>query len=118
MKKVLIVDRLLMQYRVDFFNRLKKNLFEKGIELHLIYGKSKKDKNTKNDETDIIWAKFIPNKTFYLGGKEIIWQPIRQELKKYDLVIVEYANRNLINYYLIFKRLFFKLKMAFWGHRK
>ena len=52
MKKVLIVDRLLMQYRVDFFNRLKQVLFAKGIELQLIYGKSNSKKNSKSDETD------------------------------------------------------------------
>lgn len=111
-----MLERLLLHHKIDFFNRLKEELYKRGIELSLIYGKSKEQKSSKNDERDMDWAEYYPNKTISIGGKEIIWQPVVKDLPKFDLVIVEYANRNLINYYMMLKRLVSGSKMAFWGH--
>ena len=104
------------QYRKDFFNQLKEALQKEDIDLELVYGKNKNSDSLKKDEVDIDWATYIPNKTFHIGKTEFIWQPCLKYLKDKDLVIVESANKLLINYYLMFSRHFAKYKLAFWGH--
>lgn len=116
MKKVLIIYKFLPQYRVDFFNKLREELLKDNIELQLIYGKLKNSDSLKKDEVDIEWAKFIPNKTWRLGRIELIWQPCLKHLKGQHLIIVEQANKLLINYYLMIARHFHSYKFAYWGH--
>ena len=116
MKKVAIVQRTLVQYRREFFDGLKNALAEEGVELTLIYGKQSKDEGLKNDEMDLEWGKYIPNITIKLGSKNLIWQPCLNDLKDKDLVIVEQANKLLLNYFLILVKRFYGIKLAFWGH--
>lgn len=116
MKKVLIITRLMPQYRVDFINRLKDRLEQQGVELNYVYGKSMNQDILKKDEVDLAWGTYVPSKTWTLKGTELVWQPCLSHLADKDLVIVEQANRNLLNYFLIFKRLFTNKKFAYWGH--
>ena len=62
------------------------------------------------------WAKYVENKIFKIGGIEFYWQAAIKDAIKSDLVIVEQANKLLINYILIVLRRFTKIKFAFWGH--
>jgi glycosyltransferase involved in cell wall biosynthesis len=116
LNRVLIIYKFLPHYRVDFYNGLRQKLSEQGVVLDLIYGKMKNQDSMKKDEVDISWAQFIPYKTVKFLGGELIYQPYRKYLKDYDLVIVESANKLLLNYYLIYARHFNKFKLAFWGH--
>ncbi len=116
MKKVLILYKFLPQYRVDFFNMLREVLKKNNIELNLIYGKNKNRDSFKKDEVEIEWGHYIPNKVFRIGGTELIWQPCLKYLKDQDLVIVEQANKLLLNYYLMISRYFSRYKFAYWGH--
>lgn len=116
MKKVYILDRLLHQYRKEFFEGLKIELANRDIELKLLYGKSKNILSKKKDEIDLDWADYIPYKSFNIGSSEIIWQPYLNKIKDADLVIIEHANRLLLNYILHGFRPFSKSKLAYWGH--
>jgi glycosyltransferase involved in cell wall biosynthesis len=116
MKKVLIIYKFLPQYRADFYEQLKARLLEHNIELHLIYGKSNKVDALRKDEIEIDWAKYIPNRRFYLGKTEILWQPCLNHLRDKDLIIVQPENKFILNYYLMLSRRFAKYKFAFWGH--
>ena len=116
MKKVLIIYRYLPQYRVEFYNGLKNALDEHNIELQLIYGSTNKVEALRNDEVDIKWARFIPNIYFRLGKIEIIWQPCLKHTKNKDLIIVEGANRLILNYILMITRHISKFKLGVWGH--
>lgn len=116
MKKIVIINQSLAQYRSDFFNSLKEVLLKYDIELEVIYGKDSYINALKKDEVEIEWAKYISNKVFKIGKTELIWQPCLKDIKDKDLVIVDNANRFLINYYLIFVRKYSKYKFAFWGH--
>ncbi len=114
MKKVIFLVHRLHQYRVDFYNLLKKELEKEGIELLLIYSQSKQA--LKKDEVDIPWGIVIPSKRFSIFGMEFYWQPVKKYLNASDLIIVQQANRLLLNYYLILFRKLHKIKMAYWGH--
>lgn len=113
MKKVTILYKFMPQYRIDFFNQLKDALEKENIELQLIYGKLK---NSKNDEVDLPWATHVPNKIISFRGKDLIWQPVWNKIREQDLVIVEQANKLLINYMLMLSRRLLGLKFALWGH--
>jgi len=99
--RVLIIYRFLPHYRVDFYNNLKNKLAIDNINLDLIYGKKKNEDRLKMDEVDLAWARYIPNKIIKLGTKQFYWQSCLSELRKYDLIIVEQANKLLINYLLM-----------------
>jgi len=116
MRKVLILQKVLPEYRVSFFDNLKKELKKDGITLDLIYGNGSKEEQIKKDKVDIDWAVRKRNLIFTLAGKEVYWQPVIKELKGYDLVIAEQANKLIINYFLNIKRAFSKQKFAYWGH--
>lgn len=113
-KKVLIAYKFMPQYRIDFFNRLKDELTKEGIELDIVYGTS--IHANRNDEKRLDWAIYRENKIIKFAGISFYWQPITGLIRKKDLVIVEQASSLLINYYLIFIRMFTKTKLGFWGH--
>lgn len=116
MKKIIIIQSSLPQYRKEFYILLKKKLVEQDIELHVIYGKASSTNKLRNDEIILDWAKYIQNKYFKIGNKELLWQPYISQLKDSDLVIVDAANRLILNYYLIIRRAFSSSKLAFWDH--
>ena len=118
MRKIFILDRLMVQYRIEFYNKLKDELERKGIDLSIFYGKSKENDihSQKKDQVDIEWADYMPTKTFAIGAKELIWQPYLRHLKGADLVIIENASRLLLNYLLIGLKRLSSYKIAFWGH--
>lgn len=116
MKKILFIYKYLPQYRLDFFQQLRKVLLKQNIEMQLIYGKSNNINILRKDEIDIEWAKFIPNRSFKLGSIELVWQPCLRHLKDIDLVILQPESKLILTYYLAFARNFSKYKLGFWGH--
>jgi glycosyltransferase involved in cell wall biosynthesis len=116
MKKVVIIQKSLVQYRKEFFEGLRKALYEVDVDLTLIYGKQNNAESLRNDEVDLEWSKFIPNRTINIGSSQLIWQPCLKEIKGKDLIIVESANKLLLNYWLMLTRHFSRFKLAFWGH--
>ena len=114
-KKVLILYKFLPQYRIEFFEQLKIELAKDNFELELIYGNSPLF-GKENLDVHIDWARYIPNFRFKIGSVILLWQPCLKYVKNKDIVIVEGANRLLINYYLMLAKHFSKFKLAFWGH--
>lgn len=114
MFKVLILYKSLPQYRISFFDLLRQELYKNGVILELIYGDA--DLRGKNDCVTSEWAIFKPNKYLDIGITRLTWQPCLKEIKSADLVIVEQADRLLINYVLILRRIFKNKQFAFWGH--
>lgn len=115
-RKVLIIYKFMPQWRANFFSLLRDKLASQGIELTLVYGRLKNEHATRGDEVDLDWARFIPNKTLRVGKIELYWQPCLSDVLKNDLIIVEQANKLLINYFLMMLRLVTDKKIAFWGH--
>ena len=119
MKTVLIIQRILPYYRISFFRQLHHKLAEYGINFKLIYGQEKPGTVPRTFFIDDPWARRIGNSYLLIGHQELIWQPAIRYASNVDYVIVEQANRLLINHYLFLRR---KLtqhpQVAFWGHGK
>lgn len=115
-KRILILQRLTLHYRVEFFNLLKNELNKRNYELTLIYGKHGKENAGRDDEVEIPWAQYKINKIFTIGKYELFWQPVLRNISKYDLIVVEQANKLLVNYVLMIIRKVAGFKLAFWGH--
>jgi glycosyltransferase involved in cell wall biosynthesis len=113
-KTVTVIYRFLPQYRLDFFNRLRKALADRNVILRLIYGKS--SPAPRGDEVDLAWGTRIINRKFRIAGRELLWQPLPSDVYDSDLIILMAESKILSNYMMLAKALFGKNKLAFWGH--
>lgn len=116
MAEVTIIQRLLPHYRIEFFDGLRTELNRRGINLRLIYGSPNRAESKKNDIVDLGWATKIHNRELRTGLTELYWQPALPYIRNSRLVIVEQANKNILNYWLMMSRGWRKRKIAFWGH--
>ena len=114
-KKVLIIQQIIPEYRLAFFDLLKDELEKSNITLDLIYGGSDHSDDIKDVPT-LLWAKRVPNRSLGIGKFKLKWQPLTKYLSDKDLIIVEKANKLLLNYYIIIARKFWKNRLGFWGH--
>jgi glycosyltransferase involved in cell wall biosynthesis len=113
MAKVVIIQRTLKFYRLQFYNLLKQKLEENGIELILLYGE---DDNIKFNDAELDWGLKIKNYKINLFGKTLYYQSLIKYIRNADLIIVEQASKLLINYYFWLLNLFKIKRLAFWGH--
>jgi glycosyltransferase involved in cell wall biosynthesis len=113
MLRVVILQKSLPQYREAFFTLLRDKLAESNITLDLIYGSMNEG---RSDGVKLNWATYRENKCYTIGPLKLIWQPCLAEIKSADLVIVEQADKLLLNYVLFIRKIFGKQKFAFWGH--
>jgi glycosyltransferase involved in cell wall biosynthesis len=116
MAEVTIIQRLLPHYRIDFFDGLRTELLGRGINLRLIYGSPNRAESKKNDIVDLGWATKIHNRELRAGLTALYWQPALPYIRNSRLVIVEQANKNVLNYWLMISRGWKQRKIAFWGH--
>lgn len=114
--QVIIVIKWISHYRLPFYEALKGELELHGIEFVLMYGEptSLADRQ-KKDWVDVEWGEKFQNIEVGKGGK-LLYQPILSRLHYADLIVVEHANKLLLNYFLQALRPFKKQKIAFWGH--
>lgn len=111
-RRVVIVERQLVHYRVAFFNRLRDLLDKEGIELQLLIGEGTPTEAEKKDAATLDWATRIS--TRYLFGSRLCWQPIGMYASEADLVIVGHENKLIYNLWLLFFGR--PQQIAFWGH--
>jgi len=115
-RTVIIIQRVLPHYRIAFFNQLSRRLLKHGILLKILYGLEFPGSVPCTVHPDEDWAVFIDNKYLFIGNTELVWQKCLSNIKHPDLVIIEQANRLLLNYILLFRWRFSDLRLAYWGH--
>lgn len=115
-RRVCIVQRIVPHYRVQFFRALQATLARSAVDLHLIHGQEFPGTVPRGVDFDETWAHRIQNRYLRIAQHELIWQPCSlREFRGADLVIVEHANRLLLNYRLLAARSNGR-RLAFWGH--
>jgi glycosyltransferase involved in cell wall biosynthesis len=117
MQRVLILQELLAQYRVQFYENLRDNLDSKGIQLSLAHGSATGKRAQLKDEASIPWAERVDNRSLKLAGRQFNLQWPGSLASDADLLIAEHANKHLYNYYRIARRrLGDNRRFALWGH--
>lgn len=116
MRRVAIVYKFMPHYRQRFFELLRERLRQRGIELILIYGEPGPADRSKGDLVHIPWGIRIKQRIWRIKGRDLIWQSTERHLKNVDLVIVEQANKLLLNYVLLLRQFLGGTRVAFWGH--
>jgi glycosyltransferase involved in cell wall biosynthesis len=118
MKKVVLLQRILPHYRVPFVRALQERLSAVGIDLVVVYGQQWKDSVPRTVRIEEPWAHCIKNYYVPLSGTTLVLQCVGSLLRHADLVVVEHANRLLVNYWLLVTRRLTRRKIAFFGHGK
>jgi glycosyltransferase involved in cell wall biosynthesis len=116
--RVLIVFRYVPQYRQAFYEGLRVRLAQEGVDFDLVYGDPSGDDAKKSDAVALDWAIHLPSKYFSIGKTKLIYQPIAKLSSSYDLVIVEQANKLLVNLILLGMNRLGMTRVAYWGHGK
>ncbi|MFC7698626.1 glycosyltransferase family 4 protein [Bradyrhizobium sp. GCM10028915] len=117
-RRALIIQTYVPHYRKPFFDGLRSFLGEQGIQLDLLYGDPPPSARAKSDAAEVSWAKYKPNHYVKLGGRFLVYQPGLWLALSSDLVIVEQANKLLLNPILLLLNAFGLVRLAYWGHGK
>jgi len=104
------------QYRVPFFDNLHRSLEEEEIELRVAYGNPPASEEKKQDNVELgePCGRKIRNR--WLMGERLLLQSLFGEVRRADLVIMEQASKNLMNYLLLLLSAVGLKKVAYWGH--
>lgn len=118
MKRVVIVQEYVPLYRVPFFERLREQGLEDGIDIRVAYGTPGSALSKRNDASTISFG--IPIRQFErrIAGRRIVVRRIASAIADADLVILEQARRNLDAYRLLASRKKSLPLIALWGHGK
>jgi glycosyltransferase involved in cell wall biosynthesis len=114
--RVAIVYRHVPQYRREFYERLRGDLDDLGIELALVHGQPVGADAAKRDAVRLPWATEIRNRSVDLAGTQLVWQPAWAQVRRADLVVVEQATKLLLNHLLLAGQRFGGPRVGLWGH--
>lgn len=110
-----IVQPVLKQYRVPFFVELQRVLEAEGIRLRVVYGTPWKGEDARGDHADLPPPLGRRVRSFMLFGRLLLIPTLRPWLGA-DLVVVEHANKNLLNYLLAVLYGLRLKRVAYWSH--
>lgn len=111
-----IIYRHVPQYRREFYERLRCDLDHRGIELALVHGQPVGEDATKRDAVRLPWATEISNRSLGVAGKQLVWQPAWNQVRRSDLVVVEQATKLPLNYLLLAAQRLGGPPVGLWGH--
>jgi L-malate glycosyltransferase len=114
-KKVLIIEAQIKRYRKPFYARLNSALGKEGVQLRVVYSAPSPSEVQKRDNCDLPREYGLKVKAYWMGNGRLLFQPALREVAKADLVIVDQANRFLLNHFLLPLSLVGLKRTAFWG---
>lgn len=114
-RSICIIQPVLKHYRVPFFRELDKALAAEGIGLLVVYGTPWRGEVERGDHADLPGPLGMKANSSMLLGKLLLIPVLRPWLRA-DLVVVEHANKNLLNYLLAILRGLRLKRVAFWSH--
>jgi glycosyltransferase involved in cell wall biosynthesis len=116
MKTVLIIGDQMKQYRAPFFARLNDALRADGIRLTVAYSEPPPSEARKKDACDLPAEYGLKVKGYWLWPDKLLYQPLLKTALTSDLVIVEQANKFVLNHLLLPLARAGLRRVAFWGH--
>lgn len=115
MKRVLIVEEQIKQYRRPFYEGLCAALCKEGVQLRVVYSAPPPSEVQKRDNCDLPPEYGLKVKAYRMAKGRLLFQPTFRELAAADLVIIDHANRFLLNHLLLPVSLLKLKRVAFWG---
>lgn len=115
--QVTIFQRIIPHYRKIFFDQLYLHLQQKNISLRVIYGQHRAGSVPEGGTYDEPWAIFRKNSYFSFLQTEIVFQRgLKVARSNSDLIIVEQANRLMLNFMILLFRKYDAYLIGYWGH--
>jgi len=115
MKRVLIIEAQIKQYRFVFYEQLKAALQRSDIDLQVGYSDPTPVEAAKRDNCNLPTDYGRKVKGYWFFGDKILFQPLLSSAVSADLVVVEQANRFVLNHLLIMLSRIGLKRVAFWG---
>lgn len=117
-RHVVIVQETLPRYRVRLFEEIVSRAAQAGVRVELVHGRAPGDRGRRLGAGTVTGAIEITNRYLPLPRtpRSIVWQPALRRCLCAELVVVEQANRLLLNPLLLAAQLFGGPSVAFWGH--
>ena len=113
--KVCIIQPVMKGYRLPFFVGLAERLSQAGITLQVVYGTPWPEEAKRRDHVELPPPLGRKVESHMLLGK-LFLQPVLRPWLSADLVIVEHANKHLLNYLLAGLWATGGKHIAYWGH--
>lgn len=116
--RVLILQETMPHYRVALFEQIQLRARSRGITVEVVHGQVPGTRGHRLNTGVLPGATVIRNRYVRAPGENgaVVWQPALRRCRNADLVVVEQANRLLINYVLLLAQRLRGPKVAFWGH--
>ena len=115
---VAVLLKNLNQYRVPFYEVVREDLRERGVELRLVVADGMAEDHAKGDRATLSWAEHRSFREFSIAGKKLLWQPGFDTASGADLIVTEQASKQLFNIVLAYGQRALHTRLAFWGHGK
>src|SRR5437879_1278091 len=116
MKKVLVIQTQMKQYRAPLWARLHDLLCADGMQLTVAYSEPPEIELRKNDNCDLPPEYGLKVRGYWIWRDGLLYQPLLKLAAASDLVIVEQRTRLLLNLFLLPLTLVGLRRVAFWGH--
>lgn len=117
-RRVCFVQGLAKQYRKPFFDGLHERLLSHGVKLEVVYSDANSTEAKRGDNIELPDSYGRKVTARWLMNERLIYQPIWPVIKGADLIIIDQANKFLMNYPLILASKLGLVKIAYWGHGK
>lgn len=117
-RRVVILQETLPHYRVPLLATIVAEAEGRGIHVQLLHGRASGARGARMNSGAIADALPVRNRYFPAPGPNgtLVWQSAFRRCLRADLVVVEQANRMLINYPLLALQGWGGPAIAFWGH--
>ena len=115
MKRVVIIEAQVKRYRKPFYERLHSALCKEGIESRVIYSEPASSEAQKHDNCELPRDYGVKVKAYWIGKERLVFQPALREIAAADLIVIEQANKFILNHFLLPLSLLKMKKVAFWG---
>lgn len=112
MSRIVIVQKRIPRYRVNFFQMLRRELTAQGHELRVLVGRPSPSETARRDSGELDWAE--PIASHYLLGEKVCLQMIPEDARHADLIVLTHENKLIYNLWLTYVRR--PHRVAYWGH--
>lgn len=111
-----MVQGMLKHYRVPLHIALHKYLGERDVDYRVVYGKPFGEERSRRDTAELASPPGYQVKTIWMFSNRFAYQHVAPQVRDADLVILEQANRFVMNYYYLATRRLRSGRVAYFGH--